>query len=175
ASDALYNFDCKNRMFRATVARASRYADDNKKSSTAKPWQPAVDRGELTFCFLLTSALDSLPRLAADLECPPEVLLVPPSPGPLPRRGSLLEISPPGMNLLALKPAEDRRGIIFRLQESAGKSVRPKLTLLGHSIVLGMLGANRIGSWRLQKKGKDWKIAPCDTTECGRSAGNIKE
>mgnify|MGYP003343287135 CR=1 FL=1 len=73
ASDALYNFDSVKGEFRATVVRASRYANDVETPATAEPWRPAVDCGELKFRFLITGAKADLPRLAAELEQTPVV------------------------------------------------------------------------------------------------------
>ena len=41
ASDALYDFDAGDGEFRATVCRASRYADDVKTPPEHEPWRPA--------------------------------------------------------------------------------------------------------------------------------------
>ena len=60
ASDALYNFDLKDSQFRATVVRASRYADDAKLSANEETWRPAIDAGELRFRFLISPGGDEL-------------------------------------------------------------------------------------------------------------------
>lgn len=65
---------------------------------------------------------------------------VPAKPGKLPRAGSLLAL-PASLRLLALKPAEDRRGWILRVQ---GKATH--CTWLGKQV---RLPANGIATWRL--------------------------
>jgi alpha-mannosidase len=165
ASDALYDFDCAAGVFRATVCRASRYADDVRTAPDHEPWRPAVDAGELKFKFLLTRALDPLPVLSAEQEHPPVTLLVPPHPGKLGRSGSLGQLAPATLRLLALKPAEDGRGLILRLQETAGRATAPKLKLFGQSIRLPRLPAHRIATVRLRKSARGWTASATDATE----------
>jgi len=165
ASDALYDFDCTDGRFRATVCRASRYADDVKTPPDHEPWRPAVDAGEVKFKFLIAPGDDRLPTLARELEQPPVALLVPPHPGTLGRSGSLAQLTPPTVQLLALKRAQDGDGLILRLQETAGRSVTPRLKLLGQSVALSKLPAHRIVTWRLRQTGRGWKATPTDATE----------
>jgi alpha-mannosidase len=157
ASDALYNFDSEKGKFRATVARASRYANDVETLATTELWRPAVDCGELKFRFLVTDAKADLPRLAAELEQPPVVLTVPPSKGKQKRTDSLLELTPSSVRLLALKRAEDGRGFILRAQAAPGKAVKVTVLCLGKKIQLGALNGGEIATWKLQKSKKEWK------------------
>lgn len=156
ASDALYNFDSVKGEFRATVARASRYANDLETPATAELWRPAVDCGELKFRFLVTDAEADLPRLAAELEQPPVVLMVPPGKGQRKRAGSLLELTPSSARLLALKRAEDGRGFVLRAQAAPGKPASFSVRWLGQNIALGRLGGSRIGTWRLHLSKGNW-------------------
>ncbi|MEI6085443.1 MAG: glycoside hydrolase family 38 [Verrucomicrobiota bacterium] len=153
ASDALYNFDCKNGEFRATVVRASRYGNDVKTPPDAELWRPAVDSGELRFRFLINPGNAALPALAQELEQPPVVLLVPAKPGKLPRTGSLATLTPATVQILALKKAEDGRGLILRVQETSGKACTPQFTWLGKKLKLGKLAGNAIASWRITRRG----------------------
>jgi alpha-mannosidase len=152
ASDSLYSFDLKDKALRATVCRASRYANDVRTESDQEPWLPAVDRGELKFQFLLTTDLASLPRLAAELEQPPVVLQVPPSPGALPRKGTFMLLRPASLGLLALKPAEDGRGVVLRAQASA--VCQGSLEWLGRRADLGKVRRGEIATWRIDPNGK---------------------
>jgi alpha-mannosidase len=165
ASDALYNFDSDNGEFRATVARASRYANDVKTDEAAELWRPAVDCGELKFRFLVTSPTADLPRLASVLEQPPVVLFVPPREGKLKRTGSLLELSPGPVRLLALKRAEDGKGFILRAQALPGKAVKVTALWLGTKIVLGPLKGGEIGTWKIQSASNAWKALKVTATE----------
>ncbi len=157
ASDALYNFDSGNGEFRATVARASRYANDAKTSATTELWRPAVDCGELKFRFLLTGPKADLPRLAAQLEQPPVVLLVPPSKGPLKRSGSLLELTPPTAQLLALAADGTKPGFLLRVQAALGKPAQLAMRLFGKKLALGILQGGEIGTWRINRWKKNWE------------------
>jgi alpha-mannosidase len=157
ASDALYNFDSEKGEFRATVARASRYANDVETPATTELWRPAVDCGELKFRFLVTDAKADLPRLAAELEQAPVVLTVPPGKGKHKRTGSLFEITPSSVRLLALKRAEDGRGFILRAQAAPGKAVKVSMLWLGKKIQLGALNGGEIATWELQESKNGWK------------------
>ena len=157
ASDALYNFDSEKGEFRATVARASRYANDAKTAATTELWRPAVDCGELKFRFLVTHAKADLPRLAAELEQAPVVLTVPPGKGKHKRTGSLLELTPSSVRLLALKRAEDGPGFILRAQAAPGKAVKVSALWLGKKIQLGALNGGEIATWKLQSAKTGWK------------------
>jgi hypothetical protein len=165
ASDALYNFDSEKGEFRATVARASRYANDVKTDEAAELWRPAVDCGELKFRFLVTSPTADLPRLASVLEQPPVVLFVPPREGKLKRTGSLLELTPGPVRLLALKRAEDGKGFILRAQALPGKAVKVTALWLGTKIVLGPLKGGEIGTWKIQSASNAWKALKVTATE----------
>jgi alpha-mannosidase len=165
ASDALYDFDASAGELRATICRASRYADDVNTPPDHEPWRPPVDAGELRFRFLLAPGDVNLYPLARQLEQPPVAVLVPPHAGELSRSGSLAELRPSNVQLLALKPAEDGKGMILRVQEITGRSVKPTLALFGASVRLPALPAHRIATWRLQKSARGWKVRATDATE----------
>jgi len=148
ASDALYSFDCQQGALRATIVRASRYANDVAQPAADKPWQPAVDAGELRFRFLLAPDNDALPRLAAELEQPPVVLHAVPAPGQWPRTGSLASIAPDSLKLLAIKDG------ILRVQETAGRATKPRVTWLGQKLQLTSVAPHQIMTWPIPKKGK---------------------
>lgn len=150
-TDALYDFDIAEDSLRATICRASRYSDDIKTKADEAPWRPAVDAGELKFHFVISPGKDELPRLADELERPPINIFVPSHTGPLPKSGSLGEITPMGVQLLALKPAEDGDGIIVRLFNRTNKTIKPIVRLNGKAIALTELQAGRIGTWRIDR------------------------
>ncbi len=165
ASDALYNFDARDGVFCATIARATRYADDIVTPPDAEPWRPAVDAGELKFNFLFTLDEKRLPILARELEQPPVALLVPPHKGKLPRSGSLGSLSPETVQILAFKCAEDGKSLILRLRQTAGRSVSPKLKLNGKSFKLSRLSAYGIATIRLTSRRTGWTATVSDITE----------
>jgi alpha-mannosidase len=156
ATDALYCFDLHDNVLRATVCRASRYSDEVAASPDERPWMPAVDHGELKFRFLLTADLAILPRLAGELEQPVVVLPVPPAPGKLARKGSLAELLPASLALLALKLAADGKGVVVRVQAAA--ACKATLVWLGKRVELGRMHAGEIGTWRLSRTGRAKRV-----------------
>jgi alpha-mannosidase len=156
ASDALYCFDLTRGALRATLVRSSRYANDVKTAPEAEHRLPPTDVGEHRFQFVLTPGGSELPRLATELEMPPISVTVAPHPGDLPRTGSLASLTPKTFRLLAVKPAQDGKGWIVRVQETAGKGGCPVLDWLGNEVKLGAVLARRIVSWRLRKNGGRW-------------------
>jgi len=118
----------------------------------------------LKFRFVLSPGNAQLPRLAGELEQAPATVPVPPQKATLPRKGSLAELMPSTLRLLALKPAYNGPGWIIRVQEIAGQTVRAKSTWLGKHISLGTVHPRRIATWRIFKKAGHWKAEPILTT-----------
>ncbi|MEI8243134.1 MAG: hypothetical protein WCI17_07705 [bacterium] len=58
--------------------------------------------------------------------------------------------------MLAIKPAQDGKGWIVRVQETAGRSGRPELQWLGVNVMLDAVGTRRIATWRLGKRRGRW-------------------
>ncbi|MFA5205453.1 MAG: glycoside hydrolase family 38 [Lentisphaeria bacterium] len=158
ASDAVYGYEASNGVFRASLARASRYACDTPATPAEAPWRPVADRGELRFQFLFCAGGEELPRLARQLEQAPVALLVPAKPGPQPRQGSFAEVMPATLDLLALKPAEDGAGWVLRLQETAGRATAARLRWLGQELALGGIGPGAMASWRLTPADAGWQV-----------------
>ena len=166
ASDSLYCFDCTDGALRATVVRASGYA--HGAPPLMKDWRPAVDCGELKFRFLINPGNKDLPYLAQTLEQPPVAVLVPAKDGSLPRAGSLTSLSPASLQVLALKKAEDGKGLVLRVQETSGTSTSATLTWLGQTLKLGTVKANTPASWRIQRQRKGWKATRTSIVETGK-------
>ena len=134
--------------------------------SRQEPWRAAVDAGELKFNFLLTAGDNPrLPQLARELEQPPVTLAVAPHPGKLARAGSLGELSPESLRLLALKQAADGKGLILRLHETAGRDTLPAFKLAGKTVRLPKIPANQIITFRLMRSGAAYKAKITNTTE----------
>jgi alpha-mannosidase len=151
ASDSLYCFDCDHGVLRASIARASGYAygSVDPKNPHQPIWRPSVDSGELKFRFLIHPGDRSLPQAAQTLEQPPVAVFSPAKPGKLPRTGSLAALQPASLQLLALKRAEDGKGVILRVQETAGHATPATLQWLGQKIDLGTVKGHSIATWRL--------------------------
>ena len=157
ASDGLYSFDVTPDAFRPTLARASRYAATRRMNPKEKLWMPAVDAGELCFQFLLQPGDANLPALAAELEQPPVVQIVPPRKGEgLGRSGSLASLSPPSARLLSLRPSG--KCIHIRIQLNAARRSGIVLQWFGRPLPLGFLRSGEIGVWKLSPAhGGQWK------------------
>ena len=167
ASNALYSFDLAKGSLRATVVRAAHFAktscasDRDKRSGTAAPWRSVMDQGALSFQFVLNPGEEELVRLAYELEQPLVSLPVPARKAEWRRSGSLAELMPSGLRLLALKPAENGKGWILRVQEGAGKAAEGRLIWLGKPLKLGRISPNAIATFRLTQAGKGWR---CEAT-----------
>lgn len=165
ASDALYNFDCLDGVFRATVVRGTRYATEAHAPAPSEPWVPTTDLGELKFRFVMTCETKDLPTLARELEQPPVVLMVPSRKGSLPRQGSLAALQPASLELLALKRAETGRGFVLRVQGTHEKTVQAKLDWMGSTIQLGSVRSGQIKSWLLEAAESTWTATVVDLAE----------
>ena len=90
ASDALYGFDIAGGALRPSVVRATGFSCGLGTEAHTELWRHQSDTGLLSFRFLLAPGDADMPRLAAELEQPPAVVLAPNSePGPLGHIGSL--------------------------------------------------------------------------------------
>jgi alpha-mannosidase len=165
ASDALYGFDFKEGVLRATVVRASLYAADALTGPGVESRRPVTDAGELTFRFLLTHDPALLPRLARELEQPVVVQMTSPHPGVLPRSGSLFALQPGHVQLTALKPAHDGQGWIVRMQETAGRTALVRGHWLGHPVRFGPIGPWCLRTFRIAPRGSSWKVSPTSIQE----------
>jgi len=170
ASDALYGFDLTKGDLRATLVRATRYANDVPTAPDAEYRLPATDAGEHRFRFLLSPGGPELPRLAGELELPPICVTAPPHPGDLPRTGSLAALAPDGFRLLAIEPGPGGKGFVVRVQETAGKGGRPVLEWLDGKLRLDQVAAHRIAAWHLTQRGKRSNAAIFMEVACRNSS-----
>ena len=155
ASNGLYNFDLKDGVLRATLARASRYACDLTLPADAQPWIAAVDAGELRFKFNLCPGDGNLPLLARQLEEPLVSLAVAPSAGDLPRQGSLLQLQPATMRILSLRD-DGGNGLLLVAQDMNGQTVTPHLKWMGKILKLDKVPDGQIAAWRLMQVDGQW-------------------
>ncbi len=73
---------------------------------------------------------------------------------------------PDNVQLLALKPAEDRNGWIVRVQETAGKLTPLEACWLNQKIRFGKIKPRSVTSFRLTRQGELWSVAATNTQEC---------
>jgi alpha-mannosidase len=167
ASDALYGFNLTPEgVLQATIVRATRYAADLPAQVDEHPWRAVLDVGELRFRFLLTPDTTALDRLSAELEQPPLVMHVIPSPGPGATSGGFMRLSPDSVRVLAIKPAEDRQCWIMRLQSVAGKTVVPEILWMGQALTLAPIRPRALATYRLQREANGkWQATPVDLLE----------
>lgn len=165
ASDALYGFDCNKGALNASIVRSTGYTKQKWRDVQDYPWRPLADLGEHRFKFIMTPGDSKLPQLAKQLEQPLVVQTVLPSPGELPRSGSIMHLKPANLQLLALKPTEDGNGIILRVQETQGKSTKPVLIWLDQEIKLDKVTSRKIATWRLIKHWNGWKAIRANILE----------
>ena len=126
-----------------------------------------MDAGELKFRYAISCGRMDPGRLSDELEQPPVALMVPPHPGRLPRCGSLADLKPGLLRIMALKPAEDGRGIVLRAQNTGKKAVpAASLRWLGEKIALeGSVLPWQIKSWRLSRISGRWRSEPSGALE----------
>ncbi len=143
ASDVLSDADFVPNELRITMARASRYANDDNTGPTEKPWQPAVDCGELKFQFRFFGADQSPDVVVDNLLFAPNVLLPLAAKGPLPTQGSLASLQPATVRLLSLKRSPKGQ-LQVRVQNRGDKTASATFQLGAGKHALGKLGPQEI-------------------------------
>jgi alpha-mannosidase len=105
-----------------------------------------------------------LDRLAQACQVPPAVLMDSAHPGTEPWERSLLSVAPGNVAVLGLKPAENGRGVILRLQELAGRGTTAECTWHGHAFTTS-LRPWEIQSLRLTLRGQRLHVARTSALE----------
>ena len=149
-SDVLANYDLEGGDLRVTLARATRYARAENLDQSKAWWRPTTDRGELR------EKLTLLP-LSAPVEEAAELLSQPPlitmawenRAGTLPTSGSLAALTPSDVQLLALKPGPDGRGLELRVKSYATSVRRPVLRLGKKTVRLGPVQPFELATFRI--------------------------
>ena len=109
------------------LVRSSFYAHHEPGDPAPREENPYLDLGEQEIRLWLTAAKGrhsrlQLHRMASEIESPAERVVDHGHPGELPPHQSLLEVSPPSVAVMALKPSESGRGMVLRIQETTGKN-----------------------------------------------------
>lgn len=142
ASDVLSDADFFKTETRLTLARASRYANDQRTAADEKLWMPAVDCGELKFRLGLFSDGIAGDKVASSFLSPPVALAVTPAPGELPRRGSLGSLKPATLRLLSAQWAGGKLRV--RVQNRGSRPCEGRLQLGSTIHSLGKIGPQQI-------------------------------
>ncbi len=158
ASDSIYAFDLRDQQLRPTLIRGSRYASDAALGPDEQPWQPATDLGEHALRFVITGDIGNLPEMANELATPTVALLTTPSPGYLPREGSIACVESQGLELLALKHEEDGSGWLVRVQEKRGEKPHMVITWLDQRLDGGEVEPFTIKTYRISGTAAQWSI-----------------
>jgi len=143
ASDVLSDADYLPKETRLTIARATRYANDVETRPADKPWQPAVDCGELKFRLALFTDGVAPDHVADSLLYPPRTLTIPPHPGELRPSGSLGKLLPARVRLLSAQP-DGNGNLRIRVQNRSERSADARFFWNGQAHSLGLIQSQEI-------------------------------
>ncbi len=143
ASDVLSDFDAVKDELRVTLARATRYANDEKNAASEKMWQPVTDCGELKFRFCLFAGDINPDQVANALLFAPTAMVGPAQKGNLPRQGSLGKLGSESLRMLSLE--EIAPGTVrLRVQNRARQRIESKFWIGQKQVKLPPLKSQEI-------------------------------
>jgi hypothetical protein len=153
-------------------ARSSFYAHHQPNTVKDALENPYLDIGELDCRLALVAGAGrpgglDLHRLAWEREIPAERVVDHGHAGGLPPEGSLLSISPASVAFYALKPSEDGRALILRVQETRGRRTTAQVQVGGKRALSwqGELKPFEIRTLRIPVHGRARKIRPSSIFE----------
>jgi alpha-mannosidase len=150
ASDVLANYDLEGGDLRITLARATRYARAEDLDKSQAWWRPVTDRGELREKLTLLPFNGPVVATAELLSQPPLITLAWENrTGALPITGSLATLTSPDVQLLALKPGPNNRGLDLRVKSYARSTVRPALKLGRKTHRLASVAPGEVATFRI--------------------------
>jgi alpha-mannosidase len=150
-NDSTYGYDCLDGLLRLTCVRSAPYAEHDPVKRPADYEGPYLDQGWQERRFWLVPGKGvytglNLHRRAEELQAPAEHVMDSAHPGTRPWEGSFLSIEPENVSVLAVKRAEDGKGIIVRLQEMQGQRTIARIALPA----LGLDASSPIGPWEIR-------------------------
>ncbi|MFZ4599335.1 MAG: glycoside hydrolase family 38 C-terminal domain-containing protein [Terrimicrobiaceae bacterium] len=182
-----YSFSCLDANLRMIVVRSTPYAEyapvihtigesgDFTTLSNERPLDEAIaphtDQGwqERRFGLVERSGSDALGRLdreAEEFQLQPIVMIDSAHPGDLPWEQSLLRVEPATVAVLAVKPAENGKGFIVRMQEMSGCTAKAALSICGETPLKPVaLKPWEIKTLRLCLTKKGWLVTSTDFLE----------
>lgn len=143
ASDVLSDVDFLKNESRLTLARATRYGDDVPTKANEELWRPAVDCGELKFQIRLFTGKTNPDTVTRELLTPPTVMPVAATDGELAVEGSLGQIRPANVRVLAMR-RETNGEIHIRVQNRGKRKAQVSLTLFDKEHALGEFNPQEI-------------------------------
>jgi alpha-mannosidase len=155
-NNSAYSYDCLGGLLRTVLIRSAPFARHNPSQiphNDINAWQ---DQGRQERRFWLTGQAGSfaalnLDRMAQELQTPAEYIVDSAHDGTLPWQYALFEISPPSVEVLAIKKAErGNSSFVIRLQERSGQAARVSIK----SAPLGLDHHVRINPWEI----KTWLV-----------------
>jgi alpha-mannosidase len=150
-NDSTYGYDCLDGLLRLTCVRSAPYAEHAPIKRPADHEGPYLDQGWQERRFWLLPGKGSyaglnLHRWGEELQAPAEHVMDSAHPGTQPWERSFLSVGPENVSTLAVKRAEDGKGVIIRLQEMQGRQTTARIALPE----TGLEGSLPIGPWEIR-------------------------
>jgi alpha-mannosidase len=150
-NDSTYGYDCLDGLLRLTCVRSAPYAEHDPVKRPADYEGPYLDQGWQERRFWLVPGKGDYGRLnlhrqAEELQAPAEHMMDSAHPGTQPWERSFLSVGPENVSVLAVKRAEDGKGIIIRLQEMQGQRTTARIALPE----MGLDDSLEIGPWEIR-------------------------
>ncbi len=161
-NDSKYSASGLDGEMRMVIARSCYYADHFGKEHRDNR-MALQDIGEQEFRYVLkpfTGDLSAVSRAADELNTEFPVITETYHTGPLAQTASFVTGGADNVSVTCIKPAEDGRGIIVRLSETAGRSAEGTVQILGTDIAYRLL-PNTFQTYRLF----DGKAEACNLIE----------
>jgi alpha-mannosidase len=132
-NDGTYGYDSLGSLLRADLLRSGYYGQHDPVQPVDKEYEPLLDQGWMEKRFWLMAGPGGhegleLQRRCEELQQPVRAVLDSAHPGTAAWEGSLLEVGPENVLATAVKPAEDGKGLILRVQETAGRNTKAVIT-----------------------------------------------
>jgi alpha-mannosidase len=164
-SDRPISYYCKAGEIGIALARSSFYAHHQPNTVKDPLENPYLDIGERDCRLALIAAAGApgnldLHRLAWEHDVPAERVVDHGHAGVLPAEGSFLSIAPESVSFHALKPSEDGRALVLRIQETHGRQTSARVNVAGKRALAweGELKPFEIRTLRIPVSGRERTI-----------------
>lgn len=131
-NNSTYSYDCLDGLLRTILVRSAPYARHNPNQVEIEGVNAWQDQGRQERTFWIVRGKGTytdfhLDRRARELQTPADYVLDSRHTGTEPWEQSFLEIGPSSVEVLAVKQAEDKKSLVIRMQERAGKQTTTHL------------------------------------------------